>query len=61
MVGALEEECVQLEEELKTANAIYEVLQANCVNSGEYESAVKKLDEMTKSYHALLHLAGDTP
>ncbi|OMF32343.1 hypothetical protein [Paenibacillus peoriae] len=60
-IGALEEECFQLEEELKTVNAIYEVIQANCVNSGEYESAVKKLDEMTKSYRALLKDAGDTP
>ncbi|MNW50937.1 Chromosome partition protein Smc [compost metagenome] len=50
---ALAEECVRLEGELKTANLAYEGLQANCVSRGEYEATLKKLDDMTKAYHAL--------
>ncbi|MGP0580258.1 hypothetical protein ACTP13_25115 [Paenibacillus peoriae] len=58
---ALAEECVRLEGELKAANLAYEGLQTNCVNRGEYEATLKKLDDMTKAYHALLQGKGDTP
>ncbi|WP_068505737.1 hypothetical protein [Paenibacillus kribbensis] len=56
---ALAEECVRLEGELKTVNLAYEGLQTNCVSRGEYEATLKKLDEMTKAYHALLQDEGD--
>ncbi|QYK61816.1 hypothetical protein [Paenibacillus sp. S25] len=48
-------------DDLTAAEKAYEGLQANCVSRGEYEATLKKLDDMTKAYHALLQDKGDTP
>ncbi|MNW65930.1 hypothetical protein D3C74_443570 [compost metagenome] len=44
---------------LTAAEKAYEGLQANCVSRGEYEATLKKLDDMTKAYHALLQDKGE--
>ncbi|WP_180984574.1 hypothetical protein [Paenibacillus sp. F4] len=51
----------QKDAEIAAAEKAYEGLQANCVSRGEYEATLKKLDDMTKAYHALLKEVGDTP
>jgi hypothetical protein len=48
-------------DDLTAAEKAYEGLQTNCVSRGEYEATLKKLDDMTKAYHALLQDVGDTP
>ncbi|WP_263560015.1 hypothetical protein [Paenibacillus polymyxa] len=48
-------------DDLTAAEKAYEGLQTNCVSRGEYEATLKKLDDMTKAYHALLQGEGDTP
>ncbi|PPQ49101.1 hypothetical protein C5G87_06920 [Paenibacillus peoriae] len=48
-------------DDLTAAEKAYEGLQTNCVSRGEYEATLKKLDDMTKAYHALLQDKGDTP
>ncbi|WP_025715974.1 hypothetical protein [Paenibacillus sp. 1-18] len=51
----------QKDAEIAAAEKAYEGLQANCVSRGEYEATLKKLDDITKAYHALLQDEGDTP
>ncbi|KAF6578321.1 hypothetical protein G9G54_13675 [Paenibacillus sp. EKM212P] len=46
-------------DDLTAVEKAYEGLQANCVSRGEYEATLKKLDDMTKAYHALLQDKGD--
>lgn len=46
-------------DDLTAAEKAYEGLQANCVSRGEYEATLKKLDDMTKAYHALLQDEGE--